>query len=183
MLTIEPPPRSIERRARGLHPEEDTDLVHVVDLAVVVERRLHHGEDAEDACVVHEDVELTEPFDGLGDDRGPLSLVGDVVMAIRGSVGGQLARERVALVVEHVADHHLRALGCEEACLARPLPSCAAADECHLAVEPSHGGGVYQGWRRKREAACHHGTLCRTRLPRRLAGSSAYMRRASTSLT
>ena len=56
----------------------------------------------------------------------------------------ELAGERFSFVVEDVADDDFRAFSREQPRLGRALATCPAADECHLAVESSHGRVVYQ---------------------------------------
>ena len=76
--------------------------------------------EVEDAGVVHEDGERAEALLGVGDRGLPLVLGGDVEVPVGGRVA-EVGGDRLALVVEHVGEEHLRALGHEAAGLGLAL--------------------------------------------------------------
>ena len=91
----------------------------------------------DDAGVVHQHVELAELADG-GVDRGlPLLGLGDVEVDVARSVA-DVVGQRLALVVEDVADHDLGALLDEHPCVRGTHAAGAAADERNLSVHASH---------------------------------------------
>ena len=65
------------------------------------------------------------------------SLAGNVQVYVDGVASrlGDVRRDPGALLVQHVADDHLRALFREEPGLGFPLTACAAADEDNLAFQ------------------------------------------------
>ena len=134
---IEPGPLADHRLTHRLHPEERADLVDRHYPHVLVERRRRHSQDPEDARVVDEHVDDGRTRPGRGHDGVPVAFAGDVVMAERGALA-QLLRHDLAVVFEHVAQHHLRAFGDEQPGLRRALPACRTRDQRHLAVESSH---------------------------------------------
>ena len=76
-------------------------------------------------------------LDGGGDGVGPLGLVADVEVDVAGRVA-ELGGHGLALLVEHVAEHHLGPLGGEQPGLGLALaPGCARHDH-DLAVETPH---------------------------------------------
>jgi len=56
----------------------------------------------------------------------------------KGSSRPELDSQRLALIVQHVADHHLRTLRYQQAGLRGTLAARPAAHEHHLVVEACH---------------------------------------------
>jgi len=56
----------------------------------------------------------------------------------KGGSRPELDSQRLALIVQNVADHHLRTLRYQQASLRGTLAACAAAHEHHLVVEACH---------------------------------------------
>ena len=118
-------------------PQEDADLVHRHDLHVLLERGLLDLVEAQDAGVVDQTVELAEL--GLGEVRGggPLRLVGHVQPDEARRVPDLLGDLRPE-VLQHVGDHHVRALGREQPRLLGSLTARGAGDQHHAPVQLAH---------------------------------------------
>ena len=80
------------------------------------------GREVEDAGVVHQDRDRPEALLGVGDRGDPLVLGRDVEVAVGGGVA-EVGGDGLALVVEHVGEEHLGALGHEAARLGLALPA------------------------------------------------------------
>ena len=96
---------------------------------------------AQDAGVVHQDVEATVVGDDPFDQRVPLLRIGDVVVH-EGAAdpGGGL----LALVDEDVGDEHRGPFFREQRGLGRTLPPCAAGDDRNPTVQlPHHVSPVF----------------------------------------
>ena len=95
-------------------------------------------------------------------DRGdPVVVARDVEVAVHRGVA-DLGRDRGALVVEHVAEEHPRALGGEQPRLGRALTARGTGDERDLAVEPAgHDGLQVRDACRGRGRACRAVCSCR----------------------
>ena len=83
------------------------------------------------------DVELAELVDGDVHRGVPLLGVGDVEVDVAGRVA-ELVGQRLALVVEDVADDHFGALGDEHPGVRGAHPPRPAADQCDFSVHASH---------------------------------------------
>ena len=131
------PPRRLHRRDHGAHPQEHPDLVDADHGHVVLQRHLVDGGEAQDAGVVHEDVDATEPLQGLVDGARPLVLARDVEVRVESGVA-ELGGKRLAVGVEDVGQRDLRTLLREQAGLARPHAARRARDQRDLALQASH---------------------------------------------
>ncbi len=87
--------------------------------------------------VVDQNVHAAELAHGIGGHRFPACLVRDVVVAKERRAADR-ARQRLALAVEHVGDHHPGALGCEQPRGRLTHAARAARDDRHLAGQSSH---------------------------------------------
>ena len=96
------------------------------------------GEKKQDPGVVHEDVEPAVALLDVGDGVGPGLLVGDVEVPVPGGLA-ELVGELLALVVEDVAEQHLRALGHEPPRGRGALAPRGTGDDGDLARQPSCG--------------------------------------------
>ena len=74
---------------------------------------------------------------GCLDRLDPVSLVGDV-MAHKYRSAAEFACQASAFRFQHVADHHLRALGDQQPRLRRTLAASTTTDDYNLVLEPRH---------------------------------------------
>ena len=111
----------------------------LVDLDVPLPERvvgLHQRGRLIDSDVVHQAVQAAE-FLGSFDGAGPIGFRGHIVPD-EGCSRTELDSQRLALIVQHVADHHLRTLRYQQAGLRGTLAPRPAAYEHHLVVEACH---------------------------------------------
>ena len=131
-----PSARALHRRHYRLHAEEAAVLV---DLDVPLPERvvrLHQCGRLVDSGVVDQAVQAAELL-GSFDGAGPIGFRGHIVPD-EGRSRPELDSQRLALIVQHVADHHLRTLRYQQAGLRGTLAACPAAHEHHLVVEARH---------------------------------------------
>ena len=111
----------------------------LVDLNVPLPERvvgLHQRGRLVDPGVVDQAVHAAELLGGLN-DAGPIDFRSHIVPdEDRGRP--ELNRKRLALIVQHVADHHLRTLRYQQAGLRGALAARPAAHEHHFVVEARH---------------------------------------------
>jgi hypothetical protein len=147
MLMIDPPPLSRISGIACLVPRNTPSRLN----AVQVDRGLPapigqaHGRGRgvdSDAGVVDQDVQPTVAGLHLRHHVFPGRLVGDVVMDVAGLAAGGLdgGCNLAALGVLHVGDHHGRALSGQPFGAAAANAACAAADQRHLAFDPTRHG-------------------------------------------
>ena len=94
------------------------------------------------AGVVHQHVELSEFVDCGGHRGGPQVGQRDVEVDVAHGVA-QLVGERLALVVENVADHYVCALGDKHPGMRFTHAAGTAADQCDFSIHASHDGSRY----------------------------------------
>ena len=118
-----------------LHAQKHAAGVDSQHAVVVSHRGVHEASSLEDARVVHQDIDAAVPAHDVGNHRVPIGLGGHVVMQVLAAhLGGGLP----AFVVEHVGEHHRRALVNKELALDGTLPSCAAGDDRNPSVQNAH---------------------------------------------
>jgi hypothetical protein len=128
--------RPSSRFLHGLHhgtdAEKNARQVDVEDPLPLGELVVLQGSDVEDAGVVHQHVDAAELANG-GRHRGfPMLGFRDVQVHVANGVA-ELGRDRVALVVEDVAEHHPGPLDYQRPHVGGAHPPRAAADERDLA--------------------------------------------------
>src|SRR5262249_16805790 len=124
---------------RHPHSQKCPGQVDVNDLLPLAKVEILQLPERDDACVVHQHVELSE-LTGRGRDRG-VPLVGLCHVEVHIACGGtDLVGQRLALVVQDVADHHLGAFLHEHASVRSAHPAGTTTDECNFSVYPSHAG-------------------------------------------
>ena len=133
---MDPPPGALHCRQYRLHAEKAAVLV---DLDVPLPERvvgLHQSGRLVDSGIVDQAVQAAELLGGF-DGAGPIGFRGHVVPD-EGCSRPKLDSQGLALIVQHVADHHLRTLGYQQAGLRGTLAARPAAHEHHLVVETRH---------------------------------------------
>ena len=133
----------LHRLDRSLHAEERAGQVDVDDLLPLRHVELADLAQRDDAGVVDQNVELAELVDRGGDRGVPLVGLGDVEVDVARGVT-DLVGQRLALVVEDVADDHLGALGDQHPRVLCAHAPCAATDQCNFSVHASHDGSGYR---------------------------------------
>src|SRR4051812_20064812 len=119
-----------------LHAEEAAVLV---DLDVPLPERvvgLHQRGRLVNSGIVDQAMQAAELLGGF-DGAGPIGFRGHIVPD-EGRRRPELGSQRLALIVQHVADHHLRTLRYQQAGLRGTLAARPAAHEHHLVVEACH---------------------------------------------
>ena len=86
---------------------------------------------------------LPNSVDRGGDGGLPLVGLGDVEVDVARGLA-DLVGQRLALVVEDVADDHFGALGDQHPGVRGAHPPCPAADQCNFSVHASHDGSGYR---------------------------------------
>ena len=133
---MEPPPERSIAGTTAFMPRKQPVLV---DLNVPLPERvvgLHQRGRLVDPGVVDQAVQAAELLGGF-DGAGPIGFRGHIVPD-EGRGRPELDRQRLALIVQHVADHHLRTLRYQQAGLRGTLAARPAAHEHHLVVEACH---------------------------------------------
>ena len=87
--------------------------------------------------IVDQNIELAKAGLGGVEHRLPLGAVGHV-MVVEGGGFAQRGGQRRALGIQHVADHHPRALGHEPPHDPLADSTCTAGNQCYLARQPIH---------------------------------------------
>src|SRR4029077_19530799 len=131
-----PSARALHRRHYRLHAEEAAVLV---DLDVPLPERivgLHQRGRLVDSGVVDQTVQAAELLSGV-DGAGPIGFRGHIVPDERCS-RPKLDSQRLALIVQHVADPPLRPLRYQQAGLRGTLAARPATHEHYLVVEACH---------------------------------------------
>src|SRR3954468_22912111 len=116
-----------------LHAEEAAVLV---DLDVPLPERvvgLHQRGRLIDSGIVDQAVQAAELLGGF-DGAGPIGFRGHI-MPDEGRSRPKLDSQRLALIVQHVADHHLRTLRYQRAAPGAPLAARPAPHEHHFVFE------------------------------------------------
>ena len=134
--------RRLHRLDRSLHAEKRARQVDVDDLLPLRHVELADLAEGDDAGVVHQNVELAELVDRGGNRGVPLLGRRDVEVHIARGVT-DLVGQRLALLVEDVADHHLGALGHQSPRVLCAHAPSAATDQCNFSVHASHDGSGY----------------------------------------
>ena len=134
--------RRLHRFDRSLHAEERARQVDVDDLLPLRHVELADLAEGDDAGVVHQNIELAELVDRGGNRGVPLLGRRDVEVHIARGVT-DLVGQRLALLVEDVADHHLGALGHQSPRVLGAHAPSAATDQCNFSVHASHDGSGY----------------------------------------
>ena len=140
MLTIDRSTGLAELGRAGAHAEERAQQVHPEQPLEALDGFVFELDDVVDGRVVHQHVDATEGVDGDGEGIGPRVLVGHVEMH-EARVLAEVLRDRLALIVEDVGDHDLRAFAHEQPCFGLALPAGRAADDGDFAFESAHSGG------------------------------------------
>ena len=133
---MDPPPERSIAGTTAFMPRKQPVLV---DLDVPLPERvvgLHQRGRLVDSGVVDQAVQAAELLGGF-DGAGPIGFRGHIVPD-EGRSRPQLGSQRLALIVQHVADHHLRTLRYQQAGLRGTLAARPAAHEHHLVVEACH---------------------------------------------
>ena len=133
---MDPPPERSIAGTTAFMPRKQPVLV---DLDVALPDRvvgLHQRGRLVDPGVVNQAVQAAELLGGF-DGAGPIGFRGHIVPD-EGRSRPELGSKRLALIVQHVADHHLRTLRYQQACLRGTLATRSAAHEHHLVVEACH---------------------------------------------
>ena len=132
---MEPPPERSIAGTTAFIPSSHA----AVDLNVPLPERVigvHQCARLVDPGVVDQAVQAAELLGGLN-GAGPIGFRGHIVPnESRGRP--ELSRKLLTLIVQHVADHHLRTLRHQQAGLRRALAARPAAHEHHLVVEACH---------------------------------------------
>ncbi len=123
-------------RARA-HAEERAKEVDAKHPLEAVDRFVFELDDVMDGRVVDEDIDVPEGIDRELERVPPRVLVAHVEMH-ETCVVTELLRERLALIVEDVGDHNLRAFAHEQPCLRLALSARRAGDDGDLAFESAH---------------------------------------------
>ena len=137
MLTIDRSTGLAELGRAGAHAEERAEQVHPEQPLEAFDGFVLDLDDVVDGGVVHQHVDAPEGVDGGGEGIGHASSSVTSRCTKRG-VLAEVLRDRLALVVEDVGDHDLRAFAHEQACFGLALPAGRAADDGDLAVESAH---------------------------------------------
>ena len=133
---MDPPPERSIAGTTAFMPRKQPVLV---DLDVPLPERvvsLHQRGRLVDPGVVDQAVQAAELLGGF-DSAGPIGFRGHIVPD-EGRSRPELGSQRLALIVQHVADHHLRTLRYQQAGLCGTLAARSAAHEHHLVVEACH---------------------------------------------
>ena len=133
---MDPPPERSIAGTTAFMPRKQPVLV---DLDVPLPERvvgLHQRGRLVDSGVVDQAVQAAELL-GSFDGAGPIGFRGHIVPD-EGRSRPELDSQRLALIVQHVADHHLRTLRYQQAGLRGTLAARPAAHEHHLVVEACH---------------------------------------------
>ena len=127
---------SDHRLDRHPHAQECAGQVDVNYLLPLGQIEVLQLPERDGAGVVDQHVELAELAGGDRDRGFPLVGLGDVEVHVARGVT-DLVGQRLALVIEDVADHHLGAFRDEQARIFGAHPACAATDERDLSLYPS----------------------------------------------
>ena len=123
--------------------------VHLDDRVPVVFGEVDQYAVAEDAGVVHEDVKVTEGFDGGVDQTLTTLPVGDVVVVGNGFathgldfghnlLGRRTFTARTIEVAAEVIDDNLRTFSGEEKCVLAANATASASNNCYTTIKKSH---------------------------------------------
>ena len=130
---MDPPPERSIAGTTAFMPRKQPVLV---DLDVPLPERvvgLHQRGRLVNSGVVDQAVQAAELLGGF-DGAGPIGFRGHIVPD-EGRSRTELDSQCLALIVQHVADHHLRTLRYQQARLRGTLAARPAAHEHHLVVE------------------------------------------------
>ena len=133
---MDPPPERSMAGTTAFMPRKQPVLV---DLDMSLPERivgLHQRGRLVDPGVVNQAVQAAELLGGF-DGAGPIGFRGHIVPD-EGHCRPKLDSQRLALIVQHVTDHHLRTLRYQQAGLRGTLAARPAAHEHHFVVEACH---------------------------------------------
>src|SRR5262249_27930565 len=128
------------RGHRGLHPEEDAELVDLEGAPEGLGAGLGHRRELDDAGVVDQGVEAAELRHGDLDRLAPGLLGGDI-KGDEDRIVAEIGCDLVALLGENVRESDPGALLDEVTRLRLPLPPGGAGDQRHLALEAAQETG------------------------------------------
>ena len=142
-LMIEPPPAAFICSTTACMPRKVPVRLTSMTFCHLAMSNLPIWPSATIAGVVDERGQLAERLDGDVDRGVPLLGIGDVEVDVARGVA-EFVGQRLALVVEDVADDHFAALGDQRPGVRGAHAPRPAADQCHFSVHASHEASGYR---------------------------------------